>query len=790
MKVKFLQIIFFLLSSQAFLFAQNIKPDTSSVSLKLKNYFENHITERVYLHFDRPYYSTGDTVFFKGYVTMGEKHELSSLSGILYVDLINAQNKILQSLKLQVVEGMAWGDFALNDSLETGNYRIQAYTALMQSDDNKDFFLKVLPVTSIEHNAKYVSSTNSYDSSISNKDFQFFPEGGKLVTGVLNKIAFKAINQTGKGITVKGIVIDDQNTQICKFESTHLGMGLFELQPAPGRTYKANLIFQDGLQITVSIPKPDQSGIVLSLNNDTLSKFSVKIEANEDFFSSHKNQNFYLVTYSHGVASTVICKLDKQKINFDVLKRHLSTGIATVTLLSALNEPLCERLLFIQNYNYLDLSIVPDKVQYRKRDKINISINVKDRAGNPVNGGFSVSVTDDGEVPIDENKETTLLSNILLTSDLKGYVENPNYYFNNITEQHNRDLDLVMLTHGYRKFEWKRIINADYSNDRIKPERGLEVSGFVRSLTNRVIKNGTVSLIQPAGGSLLTTQTDDKGNFHFENLIFTDSTNLVLSAVNANGRNLTKITYVEKKPPMVIPLNNHIEEQIFAKLPSNLENNTKLHESLTANNLKKGKMLKEVVINNKRIVKVQSRYGTPDQVVTGDKILYGGSLSVRLAGLIHFHKHFNKPILVVWNGVEMPSDFDIDQINTGSIEYVAVITDATASGLDYENVLIIQSTFGQQPRDMTATGVLPIKVNGFYKAREFYSPNYSQPNSTLSYKDLRPTIYWKPDIFTNKDGNATLSFFSSDNSGNYRVTLEGMNSNGDIGRKIVLIKVE
>jgi len=138
----------------------------------------------------------------------------------------------------------------------------------------------------------------------------------------------------------------------------------------------------------------------------------------------------------------------------------------------------------------------------------------------------------------------------------------------------------------------------------------------------------------------------------------------------------------------------------------------------------------------------------------------------------------------------MPADFDIDQINTGSIEYVAVITDATASGLDYENVLIIQSTFGQQARDMTATGVLPIKVNGFYKAREFYSPNYSQPNSTLSYKDLRPTIYWKPDIFTNKDGNATLSFFSSDNSGNYRVTLEGMNSNGDIGRKVVLIKVE
>src|SRR3569623_1100393 len=134
----------------------------------------------------------------------------------------------------------------------------------------------------------------------------------------------------------------------------------------------------------------------------------------------------------------------------------------------------------------------------------------------------------------------------------------------------------------------------------------------------------------------------------------------------------------------------------------------------------------------------------------------------------------------------MPRGFDINSINTGSIDYVAAITDATASGIDYDNILIIQTTFGLQPRDMLATGFLPIKVAGFYKAREFYSPNYDQSNTTFTDKDIRPTIYWKPDILTNKGGNATVSFFSSDNPGNYRNILEGMDTNGNIGRKVVL----
>ncbi|HEY4197975.1 MAG TPA: hypothetical protein VGM63_20680, partial [Mucilaginibacter sp.] len=197
------------------------------------------------------------------------------------------------------------------------------------------------------------------------------------------------------------------------------------------------------------------------------------------------------------------------------------------------------------------------------------------------------------------------------------------------------------------------------------------------------------------------------------------------------------------------------------------------------------RMLKEVKIKAIKSVPVANpRYGRPYQVISGDKIIYGGLLSVRLAGLIHFHPHL-KPVLIVWNGVEMPKDFNIDEINTGSIESIEVTNDI---GMDYDNVMIINTTVGLQPKDMIAIGVLPISVQGYYKAREFYSPKYEN-NITSPHPDLRSTIYWNPELVTDKDGNASFEYYNADGKGNYRVVIEGMDEKGNIGRQVYLYKV-
>ena len=220
--------------------------------------------------------------------------------------------------------------------------------------------------------------------------------------------------------------------------------------------------------------------------------------------------------------------------------------------------------------------------------------------------------------------------------------------------------------------------------------------------------------------------------------------------------------------------------------PVYLENNEKQQEELNRLGLGKGKMLKEVKIKAmKRLTTPYPQYGTPYQVVSGDKILYGGLLSTRLMALIHFHYH-QKRVMVVWNGVEMPIDFNIDDINTGSIDSIEVTDGA---GIDYDTVLIINTTFGIRPKDVVAVGVLPIMVQGYYKAREFYSPKYESTVSN-THSDLRSTVYWNPELVTDKDGTASFEYYNADGKGNYRVVIEGVDEKGNIGRKVYRYKVE
>jgi hypothetical protein len=773
-----------------------------NITTKLNAFLTEYVTEKAYLHFDKPYYAAGDTIYFKAYVTLGEKHELSNLSGVLHVDLINTQSKIDQSIKLQLINGVAWGDFALPDSLPKGNYRVRAYTNWMRNDGETAFFDQTIPVGSFR-NTPVPENAIKQQQPLNKADIQFFPEGGSLVTGIRSKIAFKAIGTNGLGINVKVVVVDNENKEVTTFASTHLGMGYFYLDPQEGKTYKAKLTYADGSQSTFDLPKPEARGITLSVNNDSIGKASVKIEANKTCFEENKNKDYNLIIYSGGIVTTVNCKLDSTVITLDIIKRRLHTGIATVTLFSPTGEPLCERLLFIQNYNQLNLNLSSGKTSYLKREKVNIRLNAKDRADDPASGHFSVSVIDENKVPVDENKENTILTNLLLTSDLKGYVEQPNYYFNNIIDKTNSDLDLVMLTHGYRRFEWKQLLDNKSNKLAYQPENGIEINGVAKNILGVPLVKGTVSLISPRG-PVWSQNTDDKGNFRFSGLLFTDTVEFVLQAVNAKGKNTTQLSYNQEKPEPASYKNIQMAQQdINQSIQPYMENSEKQQEQFNKLGLGKGRQLKEVQIKARKVdpPKIRTGYGVADQVIHGDQILYGGLLAVRLMGLlhhIHFIQHGNRfiPVLnrwgagamtIIWNDQVMSSDFDISSINTGSIESVEAITNATAGP---NGALLIYTTFGQQAKDMVSTGILPITVRGFYKAREFYAPKYEGSNLTSKLSDLRSTIYWKPELITDNNGNASFEYYNADGAGTYRVVIEGIDENGNIGRQVYRYKVE
>ncbi|WP_428329988.1 MG2 domain-containing protein [Mucilaginibacter sp.] len=802
---------FFLSLCSSVGFGQVSNPVVSDIIAKLEAFTTAHALEKSYLHFDKPYYAAGDTIYFKAYVVMGERHVPSSISRVLHVDLINTKSNTDQSIKLQLINGLASGDFALPDSLPKGTYRIRAYTQWMLNDKDQGYFEQSIPVGSILNSKISESGTRQMPVADKKTDVQFFPEGGGLVAGIQSKIAFKAIGANGLGTELKGIVVDNDGKQIAEFASAHLGMGFFNLTPEYGKTYQAKITCPNGKQDILEMPKAGDEGLVLKISNDSLDKARISIVTNKAYLTRHYNKPLYLFIYSGGVVTTITCKLDTALIDLALLKRHLHKGITKVTVFSETGEPLAERLLFIQNPDQLKLSLNSDKQVYAIRQKVHINLGAVTRDDSATMGNFSVSVTDESKVTVDENAELTIINNLLLTSDLKGYIEQPNYYFTNINAKSIADLDLVMLTHGYRRFEWTKVLNNSYSPVAYQPEKGLAIEGLAKGAFGGKLVNGTVSLISMHGGPYASTVTDSKGSFRFSNLAFADTGKFMLQAVNARGKNKTELVYIKETEPAVTPAQNNGQD-VDQLMQAYLENTKKQLNEYSKYGSPKGIMLKEVKVKD---IKPKDNYrssslngpGHADQVLTSADIgNQGGMLSDILTGRLHgiqfVGRHIGNskipvstifgPLMVFVDGVK---GVKIDDVNPNDVETVEVLFGANASiyGMDGGNGVIVITTKqgkGMDAKDIPSIGVLPVMVRGFYKAREFYSPKYGHPEEQTVKKDLRTTVYWNPGLITDQNGNTSFEYFNTDNAGTYRVVVEGIDSKGNLGRQVYSYKVE
>lgn len=430
---------------------------SKNVIVKLNDYNANHVIEKAYLHFDRPYYAAGDTMYFKAYVTTGDDHQPSALSNVLHVDLIDDKHRINKSISLGIVNGLAWGDMVLPDSLTGGNYQVRAYTEWMRNQGQANFFDKIVPIVAVAGVKSGIKANLPVQSATAKPDIQFFPEGGDWIPGVKIKMAFKAIGPNGLGIDAKGTVIDNTGKTAGFFIASHKGMGCFYITGDAGKTYKANVTYGNGTQDVINLPEFSDKGIALAVNNDSPEKIGITITATPQYLQANKGKYYSLIYYSNGKANSDILKLDDAVVSTNIYKRDLHSGITRLTLFAPSGEPLCERLIFVQNFDELKLKISSDKTTYTTKEKVTLTLNALDDDNAPAVGHFSASVTDENKLPIDPNNEHTILTDMLLTPELKGYVEQPNYYFNNPTPEVLSNLDILMLTQGYRGFEWKQV---------------------------------------------------------------------------------------------------------------------------------------------------------------------------------------------------------------------------------------------------------------------------------------------------------------------------------------------
>lgn len=902
--LRFLFITLLALVQAGLLYSQ----DTVSLNAlieKNQKFIDEFPTEKVYLHFDKPYYAVGDTIWFKAYIASGQDQP-SDLSKIVYVDLITDKDTVVRAMRLPVVNTSAYASVTLDPLVyKSGNYRVRAYTYWMLNGDEAYFFNKniqignainrkvittisikgdeagsspranvqvlykdpegnplpnarvgwrlisnfediskgrgttdangvlTLSLTANQKTAleaavletiletaddKQIASTFPLKNSFAEADIQFFPEGGEFIENVRSKVGFKALGEKGLGIGVTGEVVDNTGKAVATLESQHLGMGIFALTPEPGQSYKANLTFSNGVKKTVALPAAKSAGIVLSVINTDPANLLLRITSNTRFFSANQNKNFYIVARSKGV----ICYAAKASLTAatfsgSIPKDKFPTGIVQVTLFSSSGEPITERLVFIKQQDVISLAVSSDKKTYGVRQPVKMNVTAKSNDV-PVEGNFSISVVNESKVPFDENKESTILSTFLLSSELKGYLEEPNYYFNQVNEKKRSDLDVLMLTQGYRKFAYKDILANKRPNISFLPEQGMEFSGTLRSANGMPVSKGSLKLVVPKSRFYAEVLTDVNGVFKFKNVVVPDSAEVSITARTATGsRNMMIMLDGSAFPAVTKNVNAPGEVlNIDSILSPYLQNSQRQYRLST-------QMLQEVVVKAAPIKKAShSDYPAlsglsmlADHTIDNERFkgcnvmtscLQGAAMGLTFAdNNFYVTRVYNSglrvPVSIFLDGMQIEATF-LNNIVPSDVESVEIFLkdDLGLVNRTYgtNGVLSIYSkkdakkpvTADDLKKLFPPNNVLTFSPQGFIKSREFYSPKYVTPGSRSAGSDLRTTIYWNPRIFTDKNGNMSFEFYNGDNTGNYKAIVEGTDIDGNLARFIYRYKVE
>lgn len=794
-------------------------PFANRLIARLTAYIREFPTEKVYLHTDRDQYLPGETVWLSGYLFDGITHRVDSVSGVLYVELINpvSQQRVLRT-QLRATAGQAPGQLNLPDSLKAGLYQLRAFTNYMRNFPTDFYFTRTITVLSTD-----ASTTLPKPAEKQRIDLQFMPEGGQLVTGLPSRIAFKAIDQSGRGCRVTGFVLDAKKDTVIGFSSQRLGMGYFAFQPEPGQTYTAFVQQNDGLVSSVPFPAVQAVGAMLTVDNLT-NKDNIRVYVTHNRpapTGSGTSPELTLVAQTRGLVIQVAkVPLTKKSLVIQLPRQPFPEGIAQLTLFDETNTPISERLVFIEKNNRLRIDVKSDRNSVKPRGKVNLDLTVTDADGQPVSASVSLAVTDGQLVPADTNA-ATLVSNLLLTSDLTGVVEQPGHYFEAKNTARLLELDLLMMTQGWRRFTWKQVLTDSLATARYPLEAGLSLTGQVARPNQKAAGKSrlTFMLIQPDSSRIvLAGESDDTGKFGAYGLDFTDSTLVRIQAVRGKNDRYVDISLDQLLKQTVVvtkvPFNPIVfDESEYNEFIRRTREYLAIERQIRAN---REVLLKEVTVTAKRTVERDSRkiYSNPDATVKFTQQNTTGAITVldvirgRVAGVqvtgsgqntsvqirgVSSISGSNEPLYVL-DG--MPTQKEtIFSIPVTDVDYVDILKGASAAIYGSQGgagVIIVMTKRGSPDYDYSkdpAVGTLMVKMPGYAAVREFYAPRYDQPK-TDPRPDYRATLHWAPTIRTNAGGKASVSFFASDAKTRLHIIAEGVGANGQPGTTTAQLRVD
>lgn len=668
------------------------------------------------------------------------------------------------------------------------------------------------------------SISRSIPIVLGNIDLSFFPEGGQLLADVEGGVAFKALNEFGKPTDVTGEIIDEKGNKVADFSTYHQGLGALRFKPQAGQKYSARITQPTGIDKKYALPQAEKEAYTVNVEAQAKDHVTLGIY-------SHQDEELFLVGQARGKvyhSQTIEAKKGANSLFIDT--RAFPIGITQFTLFDSKKVARAERLAFVNPHNQLNVKVKTDKEKYLPREKVNMTVEVSDENGKMVSGDFSVAVVDDKLLTFADDKQGNLLSYMLLESDLKGKIEEPNFYFDNENDatrfkpeiSRAKALDHLMMTHGWRRFTWKEVADLSLRPNNLKGERAI-VAGRIIDATGKPVKGAKLEVRDKAK---TTVTADDQGNFVLNGVELYEAQTLEISAPKHQTL-VQAITHYQQSLQFVLYGMRWVSGIIFdenskpvagalVKIPS-----TDISVKTGADGKYKIECAQNItyleVHKEKYSVNYVYPYGNSD-VENANAYLYSDDFRRRQmaefadvkklerAGGGGMRKE-NVPMVQPNNiafGLDAPP-----MIATGS----ATVTTTNAAKLQMEKreaedvvasrdkdaevavevadeIMVeeeglfdgddaLANNKDKGPVDnRQGRAALPVS---YYRAREFAMPDYKDAKIPELRSDFRQTIYWNPSVRV-ENGRAQLSFFNSDDITQFRVSIEGFSKDGNLGR--------
>ncbi len=726
----------------------------------------------------------------------------------------NSDKSVVARISLRNDQGLP----ITNTNVEyTLNLRGKSKVYLATTNDKGSITIKFRPSNDpgdclrlkVTANSRILERTIQLPSFSDDFAVQFMPEGGNLIANIPQTIAFKAIGADGKSIDVEGHISDSDGNELCEIQSRHKGMGVFVMTAKADKRYKATITSSKGKTRTFDLPVVQSSGCVLQVKHSAGNSILMKVTTTPDLPASR----LVAVIQSRGMVEAVID--DVSRLTRIPLSKIMS-GIAQISIVEKESKQVvAERLVFVDNNNFATADISADKRRFSPRDKISLNFRIRNSQGRPASGKFVVSVTDSEAVQLDPASEN-IFSYLLLSSDLHGNIEKPGEYFDRDNLNRKEFLDLIMLTNGWRRYDLSKVLKGEYPKLKYKVEDTQRITGGVTGVIGKA-KNPSVMIYQKGGKIHGIFPLNATNRFEITGIDAPDSAFYYIQALNRKGHSRSVLIHVDPEtyPSTNIPLSRPNYKEYKPAVTETMLTGAK--EKYYTEGGMRVIDIDAIVVTAKR--EVQYSYSSvidSFNSLSGDLTRYasvfdalqrfrqleiiGTDVKVRKSGSKMSQITIDSEGGIEQNNETLPDDderipavlingtaADISALDMYAMEEITKLayidaSEATGLGTDSQYGVIIMEV--RDINHTTSTGnesIAKVMVAGYCKPAEFYAPRYDIP-STNRNKDLRTTIAWVPDLCSDKEGSASMSFWAADRRNDYNVILEGITDEGELCR--------